>query len=131
MAFVLGADGVYRPDWVTEKYIKNPLPLEIMDKDAGDDYVEGYGPSFDDIPEEYVSIENIPLNKITSIQKSINELSGQSNDEPVSVIKTPNGYMLIDGNHRVAEALKKGKTEIKAKVVELVDILYLLSEDDA
>lgn len=78
-----------------------------------------------DAPVEDVSLSNVHSIQDTLRVRSVQHFSkgGKAKDHPVILKTAGRGNVVLDGNHRVSQALKEGKTTIKAHYVMADDLL--------
>ena len=105
--------------------ISNPI-TQLTDYEASaiDTLIKGKETTLFNAP-----VADVPLTNLRSWQKALRKDSveyfaqgGTSEDYP-TILKTANGYnVIMDGNHRVNQALKDGKTSIKAHYSGVADL---------
>lgn len=106
--------------------IKNPLPqLTKKESDAVDSLIKGKEKILNSAP-----VKDVPLNNIKSMQDTLRAESiqyfakgGTAKNPPIILQTAQRSNVILDGNHRVLQAVMDGKTTIKARHVK-VDDLY-------
>ena len=110
--------------WGNSK-VNNPISQLTDDEvSAVDTLIKGKESIISNAP-----VKNVPLNNIKSMQKTLRkdsiqyfESGGTAKGYP-TILQTAKGNVILDGNHRVNQALKNNKKTIKAHHVK-VDDLY-------
>jgi len=111
-----------------EKLLKHYLPNAIFNSEAGDEtdqalnkrFGKGWHSQFpldEKLFEKYGKLENINLEKLVYFQPLVVKQGTMSASKPLQVIATNGKSILLNGYHRVAEALIAGITELKALVI--------------
>lgn len=64
-------------------------------------------------------VEDVPISDLLATQDTVNETGGASGDAPIVGIKDAAGKVhVVNGHHRIEQAIADGKTTIKARVVD-------------
>ena len=114
-----------------EEWQTNPLP-QLTDDEVSAVYflINGKESLVYSAPVEDVNLSNIKSTQRALRNDSVEHFAkgGTSEDYPV-ILQTHNGYeVILDGNHRVYQALKDNKSTIKAHHVKVAD-MFLSNEE--
>lgn len=104
--------------------IRNPLSQLTDDEGfAIDRSIKGREDTVSNAPVKDVSLTNIKSMQSTLRPKSVRHFAkGGSADKHPVILQTANGYkVVLDGNHRVNQALREGKQTIKAHYSHITD----------
>lgn len=105
--------------------IKNPLPqLTKEESVVVDSLIRDKGNILNSAP-----VKDVPLNNIKSMQDTLRADSiqhfakgGTAKNHPIILQTANRSNVVLDGNHRVLQAILDGKTTIKARHVKIEDL---------
>lgn len=110
----------------TAPEIKNPIPQLSSDETSAIEGLLLEGGKLSII--RNAPVEEVSLSNVKSMQKTLRADSvkhfanGGSAEELPVMLQTARGEVVIDGNHRVNQALKEGKSTIKAHHSSMSDL---------
>lgn len=107
------------PKVPTPNVFKNEVgTLSRVEREGIDDVIENKKES--DLPTETINIGDIvPTQKnltINNLQETSSIKNLQDGKDPVILVKKDGKYFVVDGHHRIANAILKGKRSVEAKV---------------
>ena len=62
------------------------------------------------------------LHKTNTDAETLSNIQKSNLDYPIIVLKKPDGYQILDGNHRLQKAINNDMPHIKARVIEFKDM---------
>ena len=62
------------------------------------------------------------LHKTKTDAETLSNIQKSNLDYPIIVLKKPDGYQILDGNHRLQKAINNDMSHIKARVIEFKDM---------
>jgi hypothetical protein len=70
-----------------------------------------------DFDSQFKPKSHVPLDRLKSVKQAIWK---RKSLPPVKLYKIKDEYYVLDGNHRISAAQELGRSDIKAKVVEII-----------
>lgn len=103
---------------------QNILPqLPEDEKAVLDEMLRGIEEKLYDAPVQTVSLNNTFYSMQPTLRKdSLEYVMNNDVKEPVVLIKTAQGYVIGDGNHRMVKATMDGSTTIQARVTTMAQL---------